>query len=221
MTPERLADLRAAGLLDRLAAYLAPRLGTLGGRGTIAAPLLIVLVVSLVTAVATRVWGWDLVFPEPPPPALRTVFWVVAGLSPWIALVKGGLLALAAWAVLVLLGTPGRLRAVLSAVLYGEAILALQGPLLLLTLVVQGGAREGDVPAPTGLDFFVAPGHPLLLAFAHAVTPVHVAWVAFLALAFSACARSTRRRGMATAGFLWILTTGLSALHALLNGSTS
>jgi hypothetical protein len=221
MTTRPAADTRPATRLDRVAGYLVPPLDSLGGRGTIAAPLLLVLAVSLATAVATRAWGWTLLFAGPPPAALRTVLWVVAVLSPLISLVKGGLLALAAWAVLVLLGSPARLRPVLSAVLYGEAILSLQGPLLLLMLSLQGGVREGAVPAPMGLDLFVDPGRPVLLAVAHGVTPIHVAWVAFLALALSAGARSTRVHGLTVAALLWILTTGLGALHTFVSGGTA
>jgi hypothetical protein len=206
------------GWLDRLVGRVFPPLDALGGRGTITAPLLIVLAVSLGTAGVTRVWGWDLVFTQSPPATLRTFFWVIAFISPVIALAKGAVLALVGWSVLALLGRASRLRAVLSAVLYGEAVLALQGPLLVLTLAFQGGVKEGGLPAPTGLNAFVDPASPVLLAFAQGVTPVHAAWVAFLALALAACAGGSRASGATAAGFLWVLTTGLGVLRAVLTG---
>lgn len=218
MTARRAPDPRPAGLLDRTADLVAPRLSSLGEEGTLVAPLILVLAVSLATAGATRMWAWDLAFEESTSASMSTVLWVVAALSPVVALVKGGLLALAAWSVLILLGAPGRMRAILSAVLYGEAILALQGPVLLLTLLLQGGAREDGLALPTGLDVLVQPGHPVLLAFAHGVTPVHLAWVAFLATALATGARCTWLRGFVAAAFLWVLTTGLGVLQALAGG---
>jgi hypothetical protein len=218
MTPTSECATAPAGILDRIAGWVLPPLGSLGSRATLVAPLGIVLGVSLATAAGTRAWGWALaVGPAgPPPEALRAWIWVIAMASPLIAVVKGGVLALVAWALLVLIGAPSAFRPVLGALLYGEAILSLQGPALLLTLLLQGGARAGGVPVPTGLDVLVDPAHPVLLSLARGVTPFHLAWVAFLALALAACAGTSRARGLAVSGALWFMVVALAVLRAVL-----
>jgi len=185
---------------------------------TLVAPLAIVLSVSLATAAGTRAWGWSLAAGPagPPPEALRALIWVIALASPVIAVVKGGVLALTAWALLVLIGAPSAFRPVLAALLYGEAILSFQGPALLLTLLVQGGVRPGGAPVPTGLDVLVDPAHTVLFSLARGVTPIHLAWVGFLALALAACAGTSRRRGFVVSGALWSMVVALTALRAVL-----
>lgn len=215
-SPERLPA--PAGVLDRIASWALPPLGSLGSRATLVAPLAIVLGVALATAAGTQAWGWTLAAGPagPPPEAVRAWVWVIAASSPLIALVKGGLLALVAWALLVLFGVPSNFRPVLSALLYGEAILSLQGPALLLTLLLQGGVRRGGVPVPTGLDLLVEPAHAVLFALARGVTPFHLVWVGFLGLALAASAKAPRARGFAVSAALWTLVVGLAALRAVL-----
>lgn len=213
----------SGGVLDRVAACALPPLGSLGSRGTLVSPLLIVLAMGVATAAGTQAWGWGLAAGPggPPPETIRVWVWVLAASSPLLALLKGAVLALVAWALLVLSDAPTALRPVLSSVLYGEAILSLQGPALLLTLLLQGGVRAGGVPVPTGLDFFVDPAHPVLLALARGFTPFHVAWVGFLAVALAASAGTSRARGLAVSGTLWTLVVGLGVLRAvILQGAT-
>jgi hypothetical protein len=218
MTPNSHDVSAPVGVIDRIAGWVLPPFGSLGSGATLVAPLVIVLGVSLATAEATRAWGWALAAGPagPPPEALRAWIWVIAMASPVIAVLKGGVLALVAWALLVLIGAPSGFRPVLGALLYGEAILSLQGPALLLTLLVQGGARPGGVPVPTGLDILVDPGHPVLFSLARGVTPFHVAWVGFLALALAACAGTSRRRGLVVSAALWSMLVALAALRAVL-----
>jgi len=204
------------GVVDRVARWVLPPLGSLGSRATLVAPLGIVLCISLATAAGTRAWGWTLVAAGPPPEELRAWIWVIAVASPLIAAVKGGVLALVAWALLALLGTPSGIRPVFGALLYGEAILSLQGPALLMTLLLQGGPRSGGVPVPTGLDVLVDPAHPVLLSLARGVTPFHLAWVGFLALALATCAGTSRARGLGVSAAVWSLVVALAALRAVL-----
>lgn len=215
----RTAQDRPRGILDRIAYRVLPPLETLGEPGTILTPLVLVLVSSLLTAAAMQAVGGGVPGGSALPPAsVRPWLWVLTALTPLFALLRGGLLALVGWAVLVLLGAAPRMRAVLSALLYGEAILALHGPALVLTLLVQGGVRQGPVPVATGLDLFVDPSHPVLLAVARGITPFHLAWLAFLALALASCARVSRSRGLAAGTALWLLVVGLGVLQALLAG---
>jgi len=211
------------GVVDRIAGWVLPPFGSLGSRATLVAPLAIVLGVSLATAAGTQAWGWALAAGAagPPPEVLRAWIWVIAWASPVIAVVKGGVLALAAWAVLVLIGAPSGFRPVIAALLYGEAILSLQGPALLLTLHVQGGPRPGGAPVPTGLDVLVDPSHPVLFALARGLTPFQLAWVGFLALALAACAGTSRRRGLVVSAALWSMVVALAALRAILTRGTA
>lgn len=210
---------RGEGVLDRIARRVLPPLSSLGESGTFVTPLSLILLSSVTTTAAMQAWGWDLTAGSAaaPPDALKPWLWVLATVAPLLALVKAGIFAMLAWGMLVLAGSTPRLRPVLSALLYGEAILALQGPALFLVLRLQGGLNEGPVPVSTGLDAFVDGTQPALLALARGVTPFHIGWVAFLALAFASCAGVSRARGLIVSASLWLLVVGLGILRALLS----
>ncbi|HKJ01783.1 MAG TPA: hypothetical protein VJ997_04990, partial [Longimicrobiales bacterium] len=70
-------------------------------------------------------------------------------------------------------------------------------------------------PVPSGLDAWVGSGGGPLLALAQQVTPFHVAWVVFLALAFGTQPGVSRWRGVGTALLLWGLGTVLAVLRTL------
>ncbi len=208
---------------DRLARLVLPPADTLGGRATVATPVMIILIVALATAAATQAWGWRLTSGETGglPESMHSLIWVAAGLTPVFATLRAGVLALLAWAILVLVGAPARVRPLFSALLYGEALLSLEGPGVLVTLLLQGGTRTHGAPVPTGLDFFVDPAHRALFAAAHGITPFHIAWVLFIAHAVARSCPTSRGRGLAVAGALWLLVVGVGVLRAYLAGGVA
>jgi len=190
-------------------------MASLGGPGTVATPLVLILVASVAMAVATRGLGWNAGSDEPIVATLQRWIIVIAAFAPVVALIKAAVLAAVVWSLLVLLGTSPPMKPMLSALLYGEALLALQAPCLLLVIVARGGPDGGALPS-LGLDAFVDPGHPILAAIAGGFTPFQIAWVAYLALAFASSARTSRTRGLVASGALWALITALGALRAFL-----
>ncbi len=212
----------ARTLADRVARLVLPPLDSFGDRGTVVAPLGIVLVMALLTAGATQLWGWNLASGEVGalPQTLHPLVWMIAALTPLLSILRAGVLTLVAWALAVLVGSSSaRLRPLFSAFLYGEAILSLQGPVLMLILLLQGGPRAHGVPVPTGLDILVDPSHHALFAVAHEITPFNVMWVLFLAHAVARSCSASRRQGFAIAGTLWAAAVGLAVLRATLGGN--
>lgn len=197
------------GMLDRMARLLAPPADALGGRGTLAAPLLLVLASSA----AGAAWLQGPVAQAQAASLSPGALWTLAMLSPVVALAKGLFLAAMAWALLVLWSAPARFVRVLSAVLYGEAILALQN-LWIAGVVAARGRFDPTDPVHVGLDAVVGSGHPVLLAVARGVTPFHLAWIVFLALALAPRRDGPRWKGWAVACALWATTAGLLALRA-------
>jgi len=206
------------GAMDRLADVIVPPLSTLGLRGTIVTPLVLVLLVSLVSATALNIWAASA--PADSAAALMRsaggLVWVLAALAPLAAVVKGALYAIVVWAVLVLVGGTPAFRALFSALLYGEAILSAQAlwisaAVLFLDLPAPGPGQA--LPVVTGLDAWVTSGNAVVQALIQNVTPFHVAWVVFLGLAFSVHGSLPRWKGIATALLLWSLTAGLAVLR--------
>lgn len=213
-----LPEARTPGRLDRVATNILPPFDHLGRPSTVLAPLVLVLLIALATTAATQTWGFQLL-PTPPSEApfdVRRLIWIVAMVTPIFTLAKAGVLTLAAWSVLMLLGSTAEPKRLLSALLYGEVILACQGLVFLLTLLVQGGPIPGPVPVVTGLDLFARTAHPAWLALARGVTPLQVVWMVFLGYAFASITKSSRTCGFIAAGALWLLVTGLGVLRAIL-----
>ncbi|HSG09746.1 MAG TPA: hypothetical protein VLA36_15395 [Longimicrobiales bacterium] len=206
------------GWLDRVARLVGPPTETLGDQGTIATPLLLVFSISLVSAAAA--WTWASSAPPGSGAALLGrsghLVWLLALAAPLGAALKGLLFAAMAWALLVLFGGCPAGRPLVSALFYGEAILAVQG------LWVTGAALAWSLPAPgpgsalpvpSGLDAWVGASSGPLLTVAQNVTPFHLAWVVFLTLAFTRQAAVSWRLGLGTAFLLWGLGTGLAILR--------
>lgn len=212
------ATIHHRGVMDRLADVIVPPLSTLGLRGTIVTPLVVVLFVSLVSAAALNIWAASA--PSDSGAALMRsaggLVWVLAAAAPLAAMVKGALYAIVVWAVLVLMGGTPAFRALFSALLYGEAILSAQA------LWISAAVLFFDLPAPgpgqalpvaTGLDAWVTSGNAVVQALVQNVTPFYVVWVVFLGLAFSVHGRLPRWKGVATAFLMWALTAGLAVLR--------
>lgn len=214
------AGSRMRETLDRIARLILPPIDTLGGRGTIVVPLLLVLVMSLLTAAGVQPWvsaglgsgGLE----------NRTVLsgwlWTFALVSPGLAAMKGLVLAVAAWAMLVLLGAAPRLRPLLSTLLYGETVLALQGVWIVAAMALFGSGGLGPANASAlglGLDALVPGLSPPILALARNVTPFHLAWVGFLAVAFFHLGPVSRTKAVVTGIVLWFLVVSVGLIQAL------
>lgn len=151
-------------------------------------------------------------------PTVTTGLWIMAILSPITAVLKGLLLGGVAWAVVVLTGAQARYRSLVSAVLYGQVILALQGAWVTVLLWLRGTAglhQPADLMLSTGMDAFVHDPSSVLAAVARCVTPFYCAWFIFLTVAVAQAARRGWWRGAVAAGVLWILVTGLGVTRAL------
>jgi len=211
---------RARHPLDRLASKIVPRFTDLGGPGTVMSPLILVGAISVAAAAGMQpmvgaafagqtsgVGG-----------SMQSWLWLLAALSPVLALAKALILGAAAWAVLVLVSEGARLLVVASAFLYGEVILALQGVWMAAVLHVRG---VGDVSEPldlrvaSGIAEFMGDAHPALLALTQGTSVFHLAWMTFLTLALASAAKTTRVRGFAAAWTAWSLVTAIGVLRAL------
>lgn len=205
--------------LDRTARLVLPRLSDLGGPGTLLAPLVLVAIFSLLGAVGMDPMV-EAAFRNGSPGAgvtLRTWIWLLGVLSPVFAMVKGLVLGGAAWSVLVLLGGAPAFRAVVSAVLYGEALLSLQGLWISFVLHLRGVAsmaEPSDLRVVTGLDVLADASSPVSVALAQGLSVFHVAWVVVLCLAFAHAAGTTRIRSSVAAAAVWCLVVGAAVLRA-------
>lgn len=206
--------------LDRLASLIVPRLSDLGGPGTLLTPVLLVSLLSLLAlAGIDPVLGSVGDGGEPVAAAMRAPLRLLALLAPIIATVKGVVLGGVAWAVLVLVGAMPRFRAVVSAVLYGEALLAVQG--VWIGFVLQMRAGDGtltrpDLLVPSGLDALGLPSSPAVAALVQGLSVFHLAWILVLGVAFAHAASTTRPKGAVAALAVWCLVVGLGVLRASL-----
>ena len=149
---------------------------------------------------------------------VEALLWILALLAPLIQLLKAGLLTAVGWAVLVLTNADRRIRPILSVLLYGEAILAMQGVLLALFLHFTTG---GSVSSPEefqvslGLAAFVPPSRPMLLAVAQNLSVVHLAWFWFLLVALRKSVGLGPREAVGLACFFWGALLALAATRSL------
>ena len=105
----------------------------------------------------------------------------------------------------------------MSAVLYGQVILAAQGAWTAVLLWWMGAARlhaPSDLVLHTGLDAFVADPASPLAALARGVTPFHVVWLAFLTAVMVRGTGVPWWRGALAACTLWAIATGLGVARA-------
>lgn len=189
--------------------------------GALIRPLLWIWALTLTTVLAMQplVGAAYASQPEALQATMRTGLWVVGVLSPVIAAVKAGILATVAWAVLVLTGMRApRPRSLVSAVLLGEVLLAVQGLWVAFILHLRGTDRlavPADLMVVTGLDALVTDPSSPLAALARGVSPFHVAWVVLLALLFAALARASWLRGAVAAATCWVVMVGVAVLRAV------
>lgn len=152
-------------------------------------------------------------------PATTAGLWVMAILSPLTALLKGVVLGGVAWSVMVLTGAQARYRPLMSAVIYGQVILGLQGAWVTLLLWLRGTAglhQPSDLLLPTGLDAFVSNPSSALGVVARSATPFYLAWFLFLTVVVAHAGRRGWWRGALAATAIWALVTGLGVVRALM-----
>lgn len=213
---------RARHPLDRLAGKIVPRFTDLGGPGTVVSPLILVGALSLAAAAAMQPMVRAAFAGQPSGigSSMQSWLWLLAALSPVLALVKALILGAAAWAVLVLVAEGAGFLVVMSAFLYGEVILALQGIWMAVVLHVRGVgvvSDPTDLRVVSGLAELMGDAHPALLALTQGASVFHLAWMTFLALALASGAATTKSRGFAAAGTAWSLVTAIGVFRALLS----
>jgi hypothetical protein len=205
-----------------VAGKIAPRFTDLGGPGTVMSPLILVGALSVAAAAAMHPMVRAAFAGQPSGvgTGMQSWLWLLAVLSPALALAKALTLGAAAWAVLVLTAEGARFRVVTSAFLYGEVILALQGVWMAAVLHVRGVgsvAEPLDLRVASGIADFMGDVHPALMALCQGSSVFHLAWMTFLTLALAFAARTTKVRGFVAACTAWSLMTGIGVIRALLS----
>ncbi len=199
---------------------LVPTLEEISTFRPVGIPLLLVAVLLTGAAIVTG----SLIpyaFRDSPPAvvaSLRTWFLLIGMLSPVLALLRAGLATAVVWSVLTLAGRMVRTRALLSLLLYGEIILALQGAVIATAARVLGPDRlhsPQDLLIPTGLDIILTPESPLLQALVTQLSVFHLAWFLFLSAGIPVVTDTSRRAGVAVALLLWTLSIGVGLLRTL------
>lgn len=169
---------------------------------------------SLMAPLARAAWA-----NQPPEIAttVRTALWAVGLAAPVFALLKTAVLAALAWALLVLGGRQPGYRSLLTPLLAGELILSVQGLWIAGVLYLRGVdslASPGDLTVTTGLDLLFPDPATVAGAAALSVTPFHLAWIGFLAWAFTRATGGRRWLGGLTAVACWVPAPLLAALRA-------
>jgi hypothetical protein len=151
--------------------------------------------------------------------AVSTWMWVVALFAPAAFLVKALLLTGITWSVAVLMGQAPRVLRLFSVFLYGEAILAVQGVLVVLFLHMRGLDRlrePADLSVPMGIDALIRPESPVLMAIAQNMSAIHVVWFAFVAVALRRAVCLERPQAVGAAVFAWGCIALFAAARAAL-----
>jgi hypothetical protein len=145
--------------------------------------------------------------------------WTVALLAPVGALAKGAVLGGAAWSSLVVMGVGARFRSVVSALVYAQAVLVLQGTWVTTLLWLRGPGRlhdPGDLLLPVGLDALVTDRTSALAAVARCVTPFHLVWLALLMVLLTRVAPCRWWQAGLAALVPWVLGAGLSLVRVVM-----
>lgn len=184
------------------------------------APLVLIFVFSVVSAFSVQPF-LSAASPGAAGRGLGGVVWLAALFSPLLLGLRAVALTAVSWSVLTVGGRVVRFRPILSVFLYGEAILALRGVILVLVLQLRGPnavRAVADLDVPMGPAWLVPPDAPVLLATARGATVFHLAWFVFLGLALQRVVGFGRRTAWMVAAGGWILTLVVGALRAMAMG---
>jgi hypothetical protein len=210
---------RRSGGFRRLSRGLHPTFELLRVDPPVVAPALMVGVLSLGTVAATMPLVRVAYLGRPELLAtVATGLWLLAGLSPVIALTKCLFMGGVAWSFVVLSGADVRFRSLVSTLLYAQLFLVLQGTWITTLLWVRGSHHLGapaDLVLPTGLDLWFPDPTTVPGALAHGVTPFHLAWLVFCAVVIGKLAGGPRWRGILTAVSLWTLLAAFGVIRAV------
>lgn len=203
----------------RLARGLHPTFELLRVSPPLVAPAVVVGALSLVTVAAT-IPLIRLAYAGRPEllPTVVAGLWLTAGLSPFVALVKGVVLGGVAWSCLVLSSAEVRFRSLVSTLLYAQVFLVLQGTWMTALLWIHGTDHlhaPKDMLLTTGLDLFFPDPTTVMGAVAHGVTPFHLAWLTFAAVVIGRLAEGSKWRGILAATSLWVLLVGVGVVRAV------
>ena len=208
------------GWWDRQVRLCVPTLEEIGTLQPLGLPLLLVAVLLTTAALLTGSL-LPYAFRESPPAvvaSLRLWFLLLGVLSPVLALLRAGVATGVVWSILTLGGRSVSPRGLLSLLLYGEIILALQGAVIATTARILGPDRlhsPQDLLVPTGLDLVFTPEGPLLQALVTQLSLFHLAWFLFLSAGIPVVTNTSRRVGVAVALLLWTLSIGIGLLRSL------
>lgn len=141
-------------------------------------------------------------------------------LSPVLILIRTLVMSLMTWAILVLLSTKSRFRALVSIHLYGAMLLAIPAIVSAIILRFRGVDElegPGDLLVPLGLDLVLDPGSsPTMIALTQQASVFHGLWVVLMVWLLSASAGASRKTSVIAALSLWGLSIGYSMLRAVL-----
>ena len=177
-------------------------------RAPLLAPLALVAVINLATALAMRP-AFHHAFARQPEQLARAVevtVWLVAVAYPIVALAKAVVLAAMAWAVAALAGAFARLRTLVSLLLYGELVLLGSAVFTAVVVHVRGLdtlRAPGDLLVSQGVDMFVDLRSPVGMAILQHTSVFYVAWFLFLCVALPGVTGVSRAVAIVTALALW------------------
>lgn len=213
-----------AGPVTRQLGMLVPDFETIRRHRPVAAPLVLILVLSVTAVASIRPYLADAFAGPDAGLSWRGVeawLWLTALLSPALIGAKALALAVTCWSLLALLGRSVSFRALSSIYLYGEALLALHGVATALVLHLRGpGAvsAPGELYVRMGLEAVVPPGSAVLDAVARGTTVFHLLWFLFLAVALPRVVGLSGRTGALAAAVSWLGVLTVAAVRAMALG---
>jgi len=199
-------------------AFLVPSMDDIRHRTPVIAPLFAQWLLSAASALAL----WPFVTSTLAPERLGSfsvLYWAMVVLAPGFAFAKASLTAVVLWAVLILANADRRFWLLCSVLLYGEALLASQGTVAALVLRITTGtaiSSPEELRSGMGLAALVPTSQPELMALASNFTLVHVAWFAFLYVAFRRAVELKRLPAAALAAVCWIAIIATAVTRALI-----
>ncbi len=202
---------------------LEPVWAAIGQRAPLCSPLVAVTLVSFGFSFAMRPALAQALASRGQAVVANAIFlvWLAAVLSPVFALAKAAALTATGWALATLGGRDGRVRPLLSLLLFGQVVILARDIFVAAVLYWRGLdaiAAPSDLLVPTGLDLFV----PNLGSVARAITQVtgvfDLLWLAFMVLGLERVLRLRRRDAVLGAGALWTVRVAFSILRGMLLG---
>lgn len=147
------------------------------------------------------------------------MLWLSAAISPLAHAGKALALALVAWALIVLQGREPDLRTLISALLFGELLLALDGLLMagwMQAVPAEAWLDEGRLAAPLTLGHYLAPAANRWMALLGGLSLLHIAWAGLVTGMLSRTTQLGTRLLTSTVGTLFVIRWLTAAAPRLL-----